>query len=80
MSSAELSIKMAVRCGLPKKLPGPPPPTMPTFILTLDMSDLPFFLRLVSDDRTGHNQPTGGQLCASGWLVRSIQNSGIIRI
>src|SRR5216684_1028906 len=30
VSSAELSIKIARRCGPPKKLAGPPPPTIPT--------------------------------------------------
>src|SRR5271170_7648290 len=30
VSSAELSIKIARRCGAPKKLAGPPPPTIPT--------------------------------------------------
>ena len=30
VSSAELSIRIARRCGAPKKLAGPPPPTIPT--------------------------------------------------
>ncbi len=30
VSSAELSIRIARRCGAPKKFDGPPPPTIPT--------------------------------------------------
>src|SRR5262245_11648971 len=41
VSSAELSIKIARRCGAPKKLAGPPPPTIPTLSLRWLMASPP---------------------------------------
>ena len=42
VSSAELSIKIARRCGPPKKLAGPPPPTIPTRSFCWLIASLPF--------------------------------------